>query len=539
MQTISRRRLGGLAVAATLSAWGAACTPAREDAVPAGALLPQFKHIVVIMFENHSFDAMLGWLYGPGDAPRGQPFEGVAGKHLSNPIPPGADQAGRGSVPAGTTYVMDNPNPDPGEEYSHINTQLFGTVLPESNRLAEALKTQPPYNLPSDPPAAPPMNGFVLDYVNRCQALLGRAPTYDEYSAIMNSFPPDAVPVLSTLARSFAVFDHWHCAVPSQTFCNRSFFHAASSSGRVVNSPYDFWVKHNSAETIFERISALKRPGLDWRIYWDAADGITLTGLIHFPRLAGSFGSNFAHMDQFYRDASSGRLPAYTFIEPRFIFKHNDAHPPFPQLGANPWPSSVLPAEILLNDVYNAIRTSQSRHGNNYQNTLLLITFDEAGGTYDHVPPPAAPAPDTSAPAGEMGFTFTRAGVRVPTIAVSAYTEAGTIINQPFEHTALIKTLSDKWGLGNLNARDRAAPNLAPVINRTTPRTRRSWPVITPRPFDLAAYNNLGARLNDLQAGLAGLGAEIFADTAGIEDGIHTVGDALAITRRAGQRLRL
>ena len=355
----------------------------------------------------------------------------------------------------------------------------------------------------------------------------------------MDCFPPEALPVFNTLPRQFAVFDHWHCAVPSQTFTNRSFFHAASASGRVINLPYSDWVTGNRAETIFERIEGAREQGLSWKVYFDPADGIPLTALIHFPRLRGYLGTHFAHMEQFYDDARHGRLPAYSFIEPRLFFNHNDAHPPIVELAGTTFPSSVLAAEILLNDIYNAIRTSASTPGSNYQNTLLLITFDEHGGCYDHVPPPAAVPPSPDAPPGQMGFRFDRAGVRVPTILVSAYTEAGTIISAPFEHTALIKTLSRQWGLGPLTERDRAAPDLSVAFNRSTPRDRDVWPVVTPRPLDNTASNNLDLKVNALQRAITGLATAIFDDVSTVERDVHTVGDALSVMKRVGARLGL
>src|SRR5205823_3285636 len=91
--------------------------------------LDRFDYVVVLMLENRSFDNMLGYLYPPAQVPRGQAFEGVAGKQLSNPIPHDAHSAERGVVPVSPGTVMDNPNPDPGEEYPHVNTQLYGTVL--------------------------------------------------------------------------------------------------------------------------------------------------------------------------------------------------------------------------------------------------------------------------------------------------------------------------------------------------------------------------------------------------------------------------
>jgi phospholipase C len=80
-------------------------------------------------------------------------------------------------------------------------------------------------------------------------------------------------------------------------------------------------------------------------------------------------------------------------------------------------PSSLLGGEALLATIYDAIRTSSSSAGSNYLNTLLMVAFDEAGGTYDHVPPPPAPPPHAGPRPGQMGFMFNRLGQRLPAIA--------------------------------------------------------------------------------------------------------------------------
>jgi phospholipase C len=82
------------------------------------------------------------------------------------------------------------------------------------------------------------MDGFVADYISAFWAETGRQPSPEQYAQIMAGYTPEQLPVLSTLARGFATFDHWFAEVPSQTFTNRSFFHAASASGFVVNAPY-------------------------------------------------------------------------------------------------------------------------------------------------------------------------------------------------------------------------------------------------------------------------------------------------------------
>jgi phospholipase C len=438
------------------------------------------------MFENRSFDNLLGRLYQPGEV---QAFEGVLGKQLTNPIPEWAeDGADRKIVPYAVATNMNTPNPDSGEEYPHINTQLFGIVDPPANRLKPVKDVVAPYNAPATSGQQPTMDGFVADYISAFTAEMRRQPRYDEYAQIMTGYTPEQLPVLSTLARGFATFDHWFCEVPSQTFTNRSFFHAATASGYVDNSPpASAFPVHNTAETIFERLEA---QGLTWRVYCDPPSEASFTGLIHAARLRPRFATNFFTTDQFLEDAAQGRLPTYAFIEPNLWHGHNDMHPPVPVppgVGFNP-PSPLLGGEALLAKIYNAIRQSSSPGGSNYLNTLLLVTFDEHGGTYDHVPPPPAPPPDPAAPAGQMGFRFDRSGVRLPTLAISAWIPERTVVNDEYRHTSLIRTLRERWSLGSpLTARDAAARDLAPIFTRDAPRAPESWPDVFPQP--VPAFN--------------------------------------------------
>jgi phospholipase C len=320
---------------------------------------------------------------------------------------------------------------------------------------------------------------------------MGRHPTYDEYSQIMMGYTPEQMPVISTLARGFATYDHWFCEVPSQTFTNRSFFHAATASGYVINfPPADAFPVHNTAETIFERLEA---KGLTWRVYCDSPSPASFTGIISAPRLHSKFASNFSTVDDFLEDARNGRLPTYSFIEPNMWHGHNDMHPPISALLHDlpiDAPSSLLGGEALLAQVYDAIRSSTSAAGSNYLNTLLLVAFDEGGGTYDHVVPPPAPPPDPAAPAGQMGFTFNRSGQRLPAVAISAWIPERTVVTDEYRHTSLIRTLRERWALGPpLTARDAIAPDLRPVLSLDQPRDPDDWPEVFPQPvpkFDVA-----------------------------------------------------
>ncbi len=447
--------------------------PSRDHAI---------DHVVVIMFENRSFDNLLGRLYEPGEVAS---FEGVIGRDLSNPIPDwAAGGPGRTTVPYAVATDMNMPSPDPGEEYPHVNTQLFGLIDPPGNCGKPPARMAATYNAPADPARPPTMDGFVADFISTFTAELGRPPAYGEYAQIMTGYAPGQLPVTSALARGFATFDHWFCEVPSQTFANRSFFHAASSSGFVVNvSPADSFPVHNSAETIFER---LESQGLSWRVYCDPPSHISLTGIIHAPRLLGRFRTNFFTTEQFLQDAASGQLPAYSFIEPNLLYGHNDMHPAFdalyPGMDVDP-PSSLLGGETLLARVYDAIRSSAAPGGSNVYNTLLMVNFDEHGGTYDHVPPPAAPPPVPSAPAGQFGFTFSRSGLRVPAIAISPWIPERTVITGEYRNTSVLRTVRERWGLGApLTGRDAVAASIAPVLSLDRPRAPEDWPDAVPVP---------------------------------------------------------
>jgi phospholipase C len=380
---------------------------------------------------------------------------------------------------------MNTPYPDPGEEYPHINTQLFGHIDPPRNRGVPAEQMVAPYNAPAEPSQSPLMNGFVTDYISAFTAEMGRQPTFDEYSQIMTGYTPEQMPVLSALARGFATFDHWFADVPSQTFTNRSFFHAASSSGLLVNAPYANFPTHNTAETLFNRLEA---HGLTWRIYCDPPSQYSLTGVIHAARLRGRFATHFFTTDQFFEDAQNGDLPAYTFIEPQIIgHAHNDMHPAFSMLtpGLNWDPrSSLIAGEDLLARIYHAIRSSSSPTGSNYLNTLFMVVFDEHGGTYDHVPPPAATPPDPTGPPGQMDFTFNRLGLRLPAIAISPWIPEKTVINATYRNTSMIRSMRERWNLGKpLTARDADAADISPVLTLDQPRAPEDWPDVAPLPM--------------------------------------------------------
>jgi phospholipase C len=483
----------------------------------------RFNHLLVVMFENRSLDNLLGYLYQPGAVPRDQTFNGVAGGAYSNPVP-SYIKDGHTSVPVrmnpGDDAAMSNPNPDPGEEYQHVNTQLYNLVDPPGNEFLSAKEMQKPWNAPGDGRTAT-MDGFVHDYCRNLVAIhstpgkRGDLPAFEQYRVIMDCFGPESVPVISTLAREFAVYDAWHAAVPTQTFCNRSFFHASSSSGFVVNEPYTKW-SQNDTPTIFNRLADR---GVSWKVYYDTSQIVSLTGLIHAPVLSRYWLSNFASMETFYGDVKNGTLPAYGFIEPRLFWQHNDYHPPAPLIDGTPIgaTSDVRNGELLLHEIYSAVRGSASGAGSNALNTLLLVTFDEHGGTYDHCVPPGAVPPDQPPKPGEFDFLFDRLGVRVPAIAISAWTRANTVISREVHHGTVIRSLCGKYEIPYLTERDRLAPDLSDALNLESPRDPNSWPVTAPRPVPPAAATAESLppeiekqALNNLQRHVVGLTMAVF-----------------------------
>jgi phospholipase C len=475
--------------------------------------LTQIQHIVVLMLENRSFDNLLGWLYEKDGPPRGQHFDGLH-PQLWNPLGNfdsdgnaftervgvrkngAAYTLGRRRVQAIVDYKL--PRPDPGEGYRDTNYQLFAH-----------------YNVDDIYPPEPLAQGFVDNYA--------RAMLYGSYSfqdaptdprEIMTCYTPEQTPVLSALARQFAVCDRWYAAVPSQTLPNRDFIHAATSSGYVNNKPDDLCDVRTIYNQLQDAIDA-GRKDLSWRIYsgtqldrhsnqWlpFSLTRLTMTRL-HDER----FDGNFRSMHEFMKDASAGALPSYCFLEPQFSGPgQNDQHPP----------ADIRPGEQLIADVYDAVLRSPA-----WEKTLLVITYDEHGGCYDHAPPTAtATIPDAASNPGQFGFRFNRFGVRVPTVVVSPLIEAGTIGRPrgyvPFDHTSVLRTVQNCFGLhGSLTARDAAAPDLGCLL--TLREARSDKPAVKP----LAYEANDAPPPNDLHRLAAAMLAKLTGRPTPGDDEIH------------------
>jgi len=476
--------------------------------------LHRIDHVVTLMMENRSFDNVLGWLYDPDNEPpfqnppRGQTFDGLSGKDLWNPTPSG------GKASPGKGSVMTDPYPDPFEPYDQVYAQMYN-------------HNPPPAKIPN-PTKSPDMQGFVINYAaainaagapkkgcNRLLSWLTRGDTPMDFdpAIIMNGFTPENLPVINGLAQAYAVCDQWFSSVPTQTFPNRSFIHAATSSGYVTNGwktgphPWDIGYLLNKTATIYDLLAG---EGIHWRIYHDGAF-LLCNALMTQERLWDYAPEKFSPFERFLADAQAGTLPAYSFIEPNMLCSRrygpeNDMHPAF-AITATGAATNVLYGDQFIHTIYDALRKSP-----HWDSTLLIITFDEHGGCYDHVP---TPPPWTCSPDGVVipygqpggtGFVFNRFGVRVPAVLVSPLIEAGTVCHTPFDHTSVIRTVAKRWlNAAHLTERDKQANDVGEVLTLSSPRS--DAPDITPNPPP--AFKGCGGHpLSPLHRDMLGLAAQ-------------------------------
>jgi len=290
------------------------------------------KHVVVLMFENHSFDQMLGCFKAV--------YPDMEGVDPNTPRT-NRDLSGRSyeQRPTNDTVV----SPDPKHELQHILNQLV-----DGN------------------------SGFVSEYEREYPET-----TVEERQRIMDYFGMGDLPALHALAQEFTICDHWFSAVPGPTWTNRFFVHSGTSKGLVTMptrlTERDYYA-HYDQDTIFDR---LNEKGVPWHVYFgDVPQSLVLR---HQKRPRNV--RNYRRLERFFSDAEAGNLPAYSFIEPHYFRgEQDDDHPPH----------ATVPAQALLARVYNAIRSDEDA----WNSTLLVVLYDEHGGFYDHIEPPSAVPPD-------------------------------------------------------------------------------------------------------------------------------------------------
>jgi phospholipase C len=306
------------------------------------------------------------------------------------------------------------------------------------------------------------MQGFVKSYFNQ---EFNVAHSHN----ILNYFTPNMLPALTSLATEFAVFNRWFSSIPGPTLCNRAFAHYGTSFGQVSMDVF-YWNKQY--KSIYERLVAA---GSTARLYYfdEASSSLEVVNLLqNEPSLFGTF-------QDFLDACDKNQLPDYSFIEPNYT--DHDAPDGSGELNAcDQHPDhDVRAGEQFIASVYNAIR----QNANLWPNTALLVVYDEHGGIYDHVPPPAC-TPDgfvaqPSATGTPDPFFFDRLGVRVPAILISPWIARGTVINEIFEHASIPGTMTDYF-IGTYDARsprEKVANTFLSYLTLPTMRSESDCPV--------------------------------------------------------------
>ncbi|XP_058759937.1 non-specific phospholipase C1-like [Vicia villosa] len=358
------------------------------------------KTIVVIVMENRSFDHVLGWLKSTRPD-----IDGLTGQE-TNPIRVSDPSSPKISVSNDAVFI----DSDPGHSFQAIRAQIFGSNESLSN------------------PA--PMNGFAQQAE---QTLKGMSKT------VMSGFKPELLPVYTSLANEFTVFDKWFASVPASTQPNRFYVHSATSHGAMSNVRKNL-IHGFPQRTIFD---SLNDNGVSFGIYYQ---NIPATLFFKSLRKLKNTGKFHSYGLKFKRHAMKGKLPNYVVVEQRYfdvkLSPANDDHPSH----------DVAIGQRFVKEVYEILRKSPQ-----WKEMAILITYDEHGGFYDHVPTPVEGVPN---PDGIIGphpyyFRFDRLGVRVPTFLISPWIDKGTVIHGPdgptpysqYEHSSIPATVKKLFNL--------------------------------------------------------------------------------------------
>lgn len=395
---------------------------------------PSVKHVVVLQMENHSFDNMLGWLMQMNNSK----INGLTGKEYN--IDPTTNK---------TYYVTQNGalvDPDPDHSLGGTAEAIFGVSdFPSSHE----------HNISYEF-----MNGFIA-----CEI---KANGANWAPHIMDCLVPTDVPVITTLATEFAVMDAFHAAVPGPTFPNRLFTLTGTSWGYSTNSDVQTLLGWPQ-DSIF---SSMDQANVSWRVYFH---DVATTWVLDYMRTTDALSKHREYITDFAKDVANGDLPQFTWIDCAYLaipglYNASDQHPSH----------DVAEGERLMKNVYETIRNSAL-----WNDTVFIITYDEGGGFYDHVAPPVTniPNPDniTCKDCGNTPYNFTRLGIRVPSIVISPWIPANTVVSNPpvpnryYELSSIPATVRQVFNLGApLTLRDESAYPLDNIWENsplTNPRT--------------------------------------------------------------------
>jgi phospholipase C len=412
--------------------------------------LSAIQNVVVLMFENRSFDHIFGALPGVNGVllPDGQVKPNLY--NLPDPTqPPSATNVPVYSTGVDTAYKLPHDfNHDFGDG---MMPDLFGpgtTGFVDGKPIGAPTKTYPATN-----------SGFLSSTVFA-------ASGQPQGPSAMTYFAYQSLQVLHTLADNFVVCDNWFCDMPGHTLPNRCFMHCATT-GNVGIADNDSGTIYSP--TIFQLIEGC---GQTWKMYSPLSGQFDSYWLNDSSRLSPNTGIS---IEQFAADLKNGALPFYSFLMcwTDYTAKRDSSmHPASP----------LQPGENYLAAVYNALLASPY-----WQNTLLVVTFDENGGIYDHVVPLAAVQPEIGPPqtitnnyGTDSTFDFTLLGPRIPVLLISPWLAHGVDCTQ-YRNTSILRFLEDllvpptspNATSVSLSSRDATATSIAEAFNKlglTTPR---------------------------------------------------------------------
>jgi phospholipase C len=475
-----------------------------------GLRLPNvIQHVFVLMLENRSLDHMLGFsgitgndaVTGGATAVSGLLLQGGSLRQLARDWQ--ANSAGEIAINQGRNWPPP-PSISVRSLFNSFSNSYGGQVYPVTQPADYVMPVDPGHEFPDvvqqlcgegmtypHGGAYPPItnSGFVASYV---QSGGGANP-----GEIMKCYSPGQLPVLNQLAQEFVVCDNWHCSMPGPTWPNR-FFALGASSGGLDHSPSALditgWELPGNGFKFPNGsiLDLLNNAGISWQIY--AGDNFPVVGA-----LSGVDIFDINDYSDFAGDvAQANYQPPYTFIEPNYgdsafgTFKCGTSQHPM---------DDVTRGEVLIKATYEAIRSSPI-----WGNSLLIITWDEHGGFYDHVMPPRAIAPGDTMPGSQYnqwGFTFQQYGPRVSAVVISPLIPKNLIDHRLYDHSSIPATLESLFGLGSLTQRDANANNLMSLISLNTPRADTPAVLVPTLPqasgcdpvsFDRKANARAGAR---------------------------------------------
>jgi len=283
----------------------------------------------------------------------------------------------------------------------------------------------------------------------------GADPTLASGARAMFYYDQTDLPFYYSLAQSFAIADHYHASVLGPTWVNRMYFWSGTSFGETANvfpdvSKYPFPPadgQGNYAPVEASILDELEERHTNWALYGDA---LPTAAVVYGVAITNRWGRPYPHfmIADFMSQAAAGTLPEVAFVDPDTTHENSDGNDEHP-------PADIHIGQKFASDIVHAVMSSPQ-----WAHTALFITWDEHGGFYDHLPPPAACVPDNVAPIlgtttqDTMSYPFDHYGIRVPLIVVSPFAKKGYVGHTTYDHTSILRFIEAKFKVPALTARD-------------------------------------------------------------------------------------